>query len=39
LGNKGKLKEAIEHFSQAINIRPDYGEAHQALKLALEMDQ
>jgi len=39
LGNKGELKEAAEHFRQAINLKPDYEEARQALKLALELDK
>jgi tetratricopeptide (TPR) repeat protein len=39
LGNKGELKESIEHFRQAINLKPDYEEARRALKLALELDQ
>jgi hypothetical protein len=36
-GNKGELKEAAEHFRQAINLKPDYGEARQALKLTQEL--
>jgi tetratricopeptide (TPR) repeat protein len=38
LGNKGALKEAIEHFQKAVHLKPDYEEARRALKLALEMD-
>jgi len=38
-GNKGELKEAAEHFRQAINLKPDYGEARQALKLAQGLEK
>jgi len=36
-GNKGELKEAIEYFRLAINLKPDYEEARWALKLAQEL--
>ena len=39
LAKKGELKEAIEHFRQAINLKPDYEEALKALKLAVEIEQ
>jgi tetratricopeptide (TPR) repeat protein len=39
LDNKGELKEAIEHFRQAINLQPNYEEARRASKLALDMNQ
>jgi tetratricopeptide (TPR) repeat protein len=38
-GNKGDLREAIEHFRVAINLKPDYDEARQALKLAQKLDK
>ena len=38
LAIKGNLKEAAEHFRQAIDLKPDYEDARRALKLALEMD-
>jgi hypothetical protein len=39
LAKKNELNEAIEHFRQAIYLKPDYEEAGRALKLALEMNQ
>jgi tetratricopeptide (TPR) repeat protein len=39
LGNKGELKEAIEHFRRAIDLKPDYEEARRALRLALDIQQ
>jgi tetratricopeptide (TPR) repeat protein len=39
LAKNGNLKEAAEQFRQAINIKPDYDEARQALKLALELEK
>ena len=35
----GKSKEAIEHFRQAINLKPDFEDARKALKLALAMER
>ncbi|MDA2938652.1 tetratricopeptide repeat protein, partial [Acidobacteria bacterium AH-259-A15] len=35
LGEKGKLKEAIRHFSSAVNINPNYLDAHINLGSAL----
>jgi len=39
LAKKGDLKEAIEHFRLAINLKPDYEEARWALKLLLELEK
>jgi len=39
LAKKGEIKEAIEHFRQAIYLKPDYEDARRALTLALELDQ
>jgi len=36
LAKKGEIKEAIENFRQAVNLKPDYEEARRALKMALE---
>jgi Flp pilus assembly protein TadD len=35
LARKGKVDEAISHFRQALQIRPDYKEAHNNLQVAL----
>jgi tetratricopeptide (TPR) repeat protein len=39
LGNalleSGKPREAIEHYEQALRIKPDYAEAHNNLGVAL----
>ena len=32
----GKAPEAIEHYEQALRIRPDFAEAHYNLGVALE---
>jgi len=39
LAKKGELKEAIEHFRQAIYLKPDYEEARRALRLTMEIEQ
>jgi tetratricopeptide (TPR) repeat protein len=39
LGNKGELKEAIEHFRRAVYLKPDYEEARRSLRLAVELEQ
>ena len=35
LGRQGNLKEAIEHLSEALRLKPDYTKAHNNLGLAL----
>jgi tetratricopeptide (TPR) repeat protein len=32
----GRLREAIEHYGQAVRIKPDYAAAHYNLGVALE---
>jgi tetratricopeptide (TPR) repeat protein len=32
----GRFEEAIEHYTQALRIEPDYAEAHVNLGIALE---
>jgi tetratricopeptide (TPR) repeat protein len=32
----GRLREAIEHWEQALSIKPDYAAAHYNLGVALE---
>jgi len=39
LAKNGNLKEAVEHFRQAVYLKPDFEEARRALKQALEMNQ
>jgi Tfp pilus assembly protein PilF len=39
LAKKGDIKEAITHFRQAIDLKPDFEDARRALRMALEMDQ
>ncbi len=31
----GRLKEAISHFEEALRLRPEYGNAHYGLGVAL----
>ena len=35
LSNKGKDKEAISHFKQAIQLKPEFGEAYYSLGVSL----
>jgi tetratricopeptide (TPR) repeat protein len=35
LAQQGKLTEAIEHYTTALRIKPDYAEAHTSWGLAL----
>ena len=35
LANAGQLQEAIEHYQQALRLKPDYAEAHNNLGTAL----
>ena len=39
LAKNGEVKEAIENFRLAINLKPDYEEARWALKLAQELEK
>jgi len=39
LGNKGELKEAIENFRRAVYLNPDYEDARQALRLAIDLEK
>jgi tetratricopeptide (TPR) repeat protein len=39
LAKKGNLREAAEHFRQAIYLKPDYEEARRALKLAQDIER
>jgi tetratricopeptide (TPR) repeat protein len=39
LGNKGELEEAIENFRQAVYLNPDYEDARQALRLAIDLEK
>jgi tetratricopeptide (TPR) repeat protein len=39
LAKTGDLKEAIQHFRRAINLKPDFEDARRALRMTLEMDQ
>ena len=38
LANTGRIQEAIEHYEQALRIKPDYPEAHNNLAFALEKE-
>ena len=35
LARQGRTEEAIEHYLQALRIKPDFGEAHNNLAIAL----
>jgi tetratricopeptide (TPR) repeat protein len=37
LAQQGRLDEAIEHFSEALRIKPDFVEAHRNLTRARDM--
>jgi tetratricopeptide (TPR) repeat protein len=35
LGNQGRVSDAIEHYKEALRLKPDYAEAHNNLGFAL----
>jgi tetratricopeptide (TPR) repeat protein len=39
LAKKGEIGKAIEHFLEAISLKPDYDAARRALRLALDIQQ